>query len=179
MNKPTPQERKEATLLLRQKHQPIFDKLGIPDALYIPKMAHHVKGLQGLHMGFFESELNQGKDIYTEMVSMRMESEDPTRTLYKFRNNPHFKDELVSDVGTTSVRYYVPMEELEVVKTPINQLSKKENNKKIVTIPTDEFADTPMDQMTLRDYACIKLGVAKSSKPWLNEIINEATQNPF
>lgn len=185
MNKPTPQERKEATLLLRQKHQKIFDALSIPEAVYIPKMAHHVKGLQGLHMGFFESELNHGEDVYTEMVSMQMESEDPTRTLYKYRYNPHFKDELEpsDEEPTASTRYYVPVEELEVVTMPVEEPAKKRGRPKkerIVTIPNDPRADQPMDQMTLRDHACLTLRVPESSKVWLNELIIKANkQTPF
>jgi len=181
MNKPTPKERREATLLLRQKHQPVFDKLGIPDAIFIPKMAHHVKGLQGLYMGFFESELNQGQDVYTEMVSMQMESEDPTRTLYKYRFNPHFKDELPAseEEPTKSTRYYVPMEELEVVTIPSSIDSKKkgsQTDKKPITIPVDNNADVPMELMTLRDYASIHLCVPESNKDWLNEIIKKSNK---
>jgi len=180
--KPTPVERKEKTAELRSKHQPTFDALSIPEAIFIPKMAHHVKGLQGLHMGFFISELDHGLDVFTEMVSMQMESEDPARILYKFRHNPHFKDELApsDEVPTDSTRYYVPVEELEVVEAPKKRGRPKGSTKqRIVTIPTDPNEDLGMDQMTLRDHACITLKVPKSFKPWLNDIIEAANTQPF
>jgi alpha-galactosidase/6-phospho-beta-glucosidase family protein len=185
MDKPTPQERKDATAELRKKQQPIFDALGIPDAKYIPKMAHHVSGLNGIHMGFFESELNHGEDVYTEMVSIMMESEDPTRTLYKYRYNPHFKDELVpsDEVISKSTRYYVPMDELEVVIMPANAkkkagrppkaVAKEENKTPIRTIVVDSTEDLPMEAMTIRDYIAIHTGNPVSAKPWINEIVTK------
>lgn len=183
--KPTPEERKAATAELRKKHQPTFDALGIPDAKYIPKMAHHVKGLQGLHMGFFVSELNHGEDVYTEMVSIMMESEDPTRTLYKWRYNPHFESELApsDEVITQSTRYYVPMDELEIVPP---KKKRGRPRKKIVestdmhATPTkeairtvDDEVDMPMEKMTIRDYIAIHKEKPVSLKPWINEIIME------
>lgn len=190
--KPTPEERKEATAELRKKHQPIFDALGVPDALYIPKMAYKPYGLEGLHMGFFESELKHGEDVYTEMVSIMMESEDPTRTLYKYRGNPHFREELASsdpeEERSSSTRYYVPMDELEVVTvkskkkrgrprkteepvaetTDINAPEKKQT---IRTIVIDSTEDMPFDKMTVRDYIAIHTGKPVSSHKWINDIV--------
>lgn len=187
MDKPTPQERKDATAELRQKQQPIFDALGISDAKYIPKMAHHVSGLQGIHMGFFESELNHNEDVYTEMVSINMESEDPTRTLYKWRNNPHFKEELVpSDTEITkSTRYYVPMDELEKIEMPATPKRRVGRPKKTIstkspetttpirTVVIDSTEDLPMEAMTIRDYIAIHTGRPCSAKPWINEIVTK------
>lgn len=185
MDKPTPQERKEATAELRKKQQPIFDALGISDAKYIPKMAHHVSGLNGIHMGFFESELSHGEDVYTEMVSIMMESEDPTRTLYKYRNNPHFKDELVPSDNeiTKSTRYYVPMDELEVVTMPTKKKAGRPRKAKVEdveekkapirTIIVDSTEDLPMEAMTIRDYIAIHTGRPCSAKPWINEIVTK------
>lgn len=200
MDKPTPQERKDATAELRKKHQPIFDALKIPDAKFIPKMAHHVSGLTGIHMGFFESELNHGEDVYTEMVSIMMESEDETRTLYKYRANPHFKEELVpSDVTITqSTRYYVPMDELEKIdpasiippkrkvgrprKHPVTTDIKVENKpkEKIRTVApqkqvviVSELDDLPMSAMTIRDYIAIHTGNPVSAKQWINDVVTK------
>lgn len=170
MSKPTPTERKNATAELRKKHQPIFKALGIPDATYVPKMAHNVKGLIGLHMGFFVSELDG--DVYTEKVSMQMESEDPDRILYKLRHNPHFKEEFAASepMAGGDCRYFVPVDEMEIVEEP--KSGKKKGKADTITIPNDPNSDLPMDQMTIRDYAAIHMKKPVSQKEWLNDIIN-------
>lgn len=197
MNKLTPQERKEATAALRSKHQPVFDALDVSDARYIPKMAHRVNGLDGLHMGFFESELNSGEDVYTEMVSIQMDSEDANRTLYRFRYNPHFKEELMcsDDEPNNSSRYFVPMEELEIVtapakrkrgrprkspelKTPQISVENTAPVPKIRTVVVDSLEDQPMEAMTIRDYIAIHTGRPVSAKNWINEIVMDET-SPF
>ena len=164
--KPTPQERKEMTAELRKKHQPYFDAEKTPEASFIPKMAHFVPGLEGLHMGFFESEMKE--DVYTEMVSMQLESEDPSRTLYKVRYNPHFEEEYAKSapMSNGSCRYFIPLDEMEAIDP-----TKSENKK--ITIPKDPDADLPMDQMTMRDYVAIHTGKPVSFKPWLNELIQK------
>lgn len=189
----TPQERKDMTADLREKHTPIFEALGIPDAKYIPKMVYRPRGLNSLHMGFFESELIHGEDIYTEMVGIMMDSEDPTRTLYKYRGNPHFKQELPSsdEEHTSSTRYYVPMDELEVVNMPATKkrgrgrprkvvekaventdmAAKPESNGPIRTVILDPSDDMPMSAMTIRDYIAIHTGRPVSAKDWINKIV--------
>ena len=184
--KPTPQERKEATAELRKRHQPVFDELGIPEAIYIPKMAYKPTGLDGIHMGFFESELKHGEDVYTEMVSIMMESEDPSRTLYKYRGNVHFREELATsdEDSSKSTRYYVPMDELEVIETPVKKgrgrprkapetdiQVEREQPKAIRTIIVDPNEDIPMSAMTVRDYIAIHTGKPVSSKKWINQIV--------
>ena len=161
--KPTPQERKDITAELRKKHQPTFDALGIPEAPFIPKMAYVPKELDEVCMGFFENELLQG-DLYTEKVSMSMESEDASRTLYKVLHNPFYKDEYATSPPneiTGNVRYYIPLSEMEKVQKP----EVKEFN----LIDPDE--DMPMDQMTMRDLAALLLKKPVSKKKWLNDII--------
>jgi len=165
--KPTPQERKERTAELRRLHEPVFKSLKIPDANYIPKMAHFVKGLDGLQMGFFTSELEDG-DVYTEKVSMQMESEDESRTLYKIKHNPFFKEEYVASepMASGDCRYFIPVEEMEIVEAPVKKIKKE-----TISIPNDPDKDLPLDQMTIRDYMTIHTGKPVSLKPWLNELI--------
>lgn len=179
--KPTPQERKEATAKLREKHQPTFDALGISDAEFIPKMAHFQKGLTGLHMGFFESELSKGCDVYTEKVSISLEPEDPNRTLYRWRFNPHFREEYASSEATESgyVRYFLPVEELEEVylkPADLKITAGKGKPAPEIKLPFDPNGDLPMDQMTIRDYAAIHLKAPVSQKAWLNELIKESSK---
>jgi hypothetical protein len=164
--KPTPKERKEATAELRKYHQSTFDALGNPDAIYIPKMAHFVTDLEGIHMGFFESELGHEQDVYTEKVSKFMEPEDPDRTLYKLRNNPHFKDEYPPSepMPNGHVRYFVPVVELEAVD--VNNLVETSDYSLV-----DPDEDPPLTDMTIRDMAALMLRAPVSRRPWLNQLI--------
>lgn len=191
---PTPKQRKAIIEELRKKHQPVFDALGIPDAVFMPKMAHYVKGLTGLQMGFFESELSSGEDVYTEMVSRQWEPEDTNRTLYKIRGNEHFREELESSEPNErgDCRYFFPCEELEEVRMPATTKAKaKAKTARVVestpvslpheeiNIPMDPDIDAPMDQMTLRDHAALTLREPVSLKPWLNDIIKQANSNIY
>jgi hypothetical protein len=156
-------------------------------------MAYRPRGLNALHMGFFESELIHAEDIYTEMVGIMMDSEDPSRTLYKYRGNPHFKQELPSsdEEHTSSTRYYVPMDELEVVTMPAKKkrgpykkkvkpdvntdmAAKPANNRPIRTVILDPSDDLPMASMTIRDYIAIHTGRPVSAKDWINKIMEES-----
>lgn len=163
VKKLTPQERKDRVKELKAYQQPLLDKLGVSDAIYIPKMAHNVAGLEGLHMGFFESELSNG-DVYTEKVSIRMESEDPSRTLYKWNHNPHFKEdyEKSEPASTGDCRYFIPVDELEIMEEPKEELD--------FDIPNPD-GDCPMEQMTMKDHAAITWMMPVSDKKWLNDLI--------
>jgi len=162
----TPQARKDAVAQMRKFHELTFTELNNPDAIYIPKMAHYVSGFEGLHMGFFETEINHGEDVYTEKVSKYMESEDPSRTLYKYKNNPHFKDDYITSepTSTGNVRYLVPLDELDIIDTSeIEEFS---------LMNPDE--DLPLDQLTIRDLAALLLQKPVSKKIWLNNIIKKS-----
>ena len=174
ITKPTPHERKEAAAELKQYQQKVFDGLDITDPAYIPKMAHHVKDLEGIYMGFFKSELDHGKDVFTECISMQMESEDPNRTLYRIKFNPFFEEEYATSepMSNGHVRYYIPLDELEVVGIhgKLKDTLKVEND---FNLPNANV-DLPLDQMTMRDVAALLLKTPVSEKKWLNEIINNS-----
>ena len=89
----TPQERKQKVASLREEHEDYFQTEGIVNALYIPKMAYRPSGKDELHVSFFPSEFEKGEDIYTEFVSIDYDTEDPKRTLYYHKHNPHWKEE--------------------------------------------------------------------------------------
>ena len=167
VKKPTPAERKQAVNNLRKYHENVFKSIGDPEGIYIPKMAHYVTDLEGLHMGFFESELKNGNDIYTEMISKQLEPEDPNRTLYKLKDNPYFKEEYVvsEPFSNGHVRYYVPVTELEIIKIDSEETSE------FNIIDPDQ--DARIEQITIRDLTAIMLKAPVSTKPWLNEIINK------
>ena len=118
----TPSERKKKVSELREEHENYFQKSGNVNALYIPKMAYRPNGKDDLYVSFFPSELEKGEDIYTEFVSIDYVSEDPKRTLYLHKHNPHFKEEyelITSNSGFE--RHLVPVSELIVVNDITNR----------------------------------------------------------
>ena len=112
----TPQERKAKVQELRKEHEDYFQTAGNINALYIPKMAYRPSGKDELHVSFFPSELQKGRDIFTEFVSIEYDSEDPKRTLYLLKHNAHWAEEY--EVVTSSSgfeRHIVPVTELKVI----------------------------------------------------------------
>ena len=112
----TPQQRKQKVASLREEHDDYFQTEGIVNALYIPKMAYRPTGKDELHVSFFPSEFEKGEDIYTEFVSIDYDTEDPKRTLYYHKNNPHWKEEyemITSNSGFQ--RHIIPVSEIKVV----------------------------------------------------------------
>ena len=112
----TPEERKTKVEELLQEHVDYFHG-NIPEPAYIPKMAYRPPGKDELHVTFFPSELENNTDIYTEFVSIDYESEDPKRTLYLLKYNPHWKEEyelITSNSGFQ--RHIVPCDELKPLK---------------------------------------------------------------
>ena len=139
----TPQERKAKVQELRKEHENYFQKEGNINALYIPKMAYRPSGKDELHVSFFPSELQKSKDIFTEFVSIDYNSEDPKRTLYLLKHNPHWTEEyeiVTSNSGFE--RHIVPVSELKVINdvtdrnTPIKEpeLVKDPENRDIVDV---------------------------------------------
>ena len=112
----TPTERKAKVAKLREEHEDYFQKESKINALYIPKMAYRPSGKDELHVSFFPSELEKGRNIYTEFVSIDYDTEDPKRTLYFLKHNAHWKEEyelVTSNSGFE--RHIVPVSELKVI----------------------------------------------------------------
>lgn len=165
-----PEDKREKLKKLREFHQPLLDQLGIPEAVFLPKMAYRPYGKNDLHIAFFASEISKGEDVYTEFTSKELVPEDPERKLYKWRFNPHYEEEYDKtepNPTTGHVRYLVPVEELTVL-----QEVKQESQLNLDAIP-DANDDLPMDQMTIRDYAAIHSWKAVSRKKWLNDLITK------
>jgi hypothetical protein len=124
----TPQERKAKVLELRKEHEDYFQTMKIINALYIPKMAYRPSGKDELHVSFFPSELQKGRDIYTEFVSIEYDSEDSKRTLYLLKHNAHWAEEYETVTSSSGFeRHIVPVSELKVIndvtdrKSPIKE----------------------------------------------------------
>lgn len=86
----TPEEKKIKIANLRLKHQGILNATDV----FIPKMAYYHKPIDEKIISFFDSEMRNEKDIYVEFVDREYNHEDPQRRLYKWKFNPHFKEEL-------------------------------------------------------------------------------------
>ena len=169
--------RKEKTEELMKYHQKVFSALGVPNPLYIPKCAYRPYGKDELHMGFFKSELSRDQDIYTEYTSIALESEDPTRTLYKWKYNPFYDEEYETTEpnGQGHVRYLIPVSELIKVTA---ESKKTEPTKTEVEGLFPDFdgimdadLDAPLSSLTVRDLAAILLQKPVSNKKWLNDLI--------
>lgn len=162
--------RKEKTAELIKFHEKKFITNGINEPKFIPKCAYQPRGLDGLHLGFFESELKKPADIYTEFVSIELDPEDPDRNLYKWRYNPHYAEEYEATKPNANghVRYLIPVaelikiEELQVEESPFPDfdLMNPEN-------------DEPFARMTMKDFCAITWKRPLSDKKWLNDLINQ------
>jgi len=159
--------KKEKIAKLFEKHKAILQKLGEPNPLFLPKMAFG----SPLVMAFFQSELKEGRDIYTEKVSKDYQSEDEERTLYKWKFNPSWPDG--PDNGgyntkpfghTDDVMYLIPFSEFEPIE-------EKEEGFDFGIVSGDE--DAPISDLTIRDLAAILTGKSVSLKPWLNKIVKD------
>ena len=157
----TPDERKAKVEELLQEHVDYFHG-NIPEPAYIPKMAYRPPGKDELHVTFFPSELENNTDIYTEFVSIDYETEDPKRTLYLLKFNPHWKEEyelITSNSGFK--RHMVPVGELKV----INDVVSRNNNKITATEEgldhKGEFDAIPNPE-TERDIVDVLKGIEKA-----------------
>ena len=140
----TPAERKAKVAELREEHVPWFNKTKKENALYIPKMAYRPTGKDDLHVSFFPSELEKGKDIYTEFVSISYESEDPKRTLYLIKHNPHWKEEYELITSSSGFeRHIIPVSELKVM----NDVTDRD--KSIIEVEDVKSKQLKIDDFTL------------------------------
>tara|TARA_Y100000385_G_C13062914_1_gene625289 strand:+ start:824 stop:1402 length:579 start_codon:yes stop_codon:yes gene_type:complete len=118
----TPDQRKKKVADLREEHEDYFQTEGKINALYIPKMAYRPGGKDELHISFFPSELEKEENIYTEFVSISYDSEDPKRTLYLLKHNPHWREEFELSTSSSGFqRHLVPVSELKVINDVTNR----------------------------------------------------------
>jgi len=161
---------------LRQHHQETFDILGIPEALYLPKLIYRPQGKDDMHFSMFVGELRKEQDVYTEAVSQAKDPEDLNRTLYVWRYNPHWLEEYdtTEPMANGQVRYLIPVSELMKVSAPVEKkvaTSKQLDLNTFFSDIIDPDQDVPLDQMTVRDLAAILLKKPVSNKKWLNDLM--------
>lgn len=128
-----------------------------PDDFYAPKMFYTPPERGELYVSFFSDELRKGQDIYTEAVDREFNSEDKTRTLYRWNYNEHWHTQY-EKIDHDPVRYLVPLRELEKVNEELFECND---------------GDCPMNEMTMRDLVAIWIKRPVSNKKWLNDILKE------
>ena len=171
--------RKEKTEQLFAEHEHVFKTLDIEDPLFIPKCAYIPYSGSEHVLGFFPSELKKGRDIYTEFVSIELEPEDPKRTLYKWRYNPHYDTEYETTEPNSKgdIRYLIPVSELIKIEIKMEDSLPKEEGfpdfEKMMVGMIDPDNDAPLSSMTMKDFAAIMWKKPVSDKPWLNTLISK------
>lgn len=152
--------KKDKIAALRKKHDATFEKLGVVNPIYIPKVIFGTPKVFYL----FPSELKPERDIYIEMVDKEYNSEDPDRRLYRWKfqvdyNNMYAKKEFKDSGEFMSI---IPFDELELIE--------EESDADEFNIPNPD-EDAPISELTIRDLAAILTGKPVSQKAWLNKIM--------
>jgi len=142
------EDRKENLKKLKDFHKSTIESLGITDYYLLGKMAYLSPKREKI-VSFFHSEISKGEDIYIEFTNRFNIPEDPDRTLYVYRFNPHFQ------------------EEYENAEIKIEEETKTFED---FSLPDPE-TDPPLNEMTIRDLAAILLQKPVSKKQWLNELL--------
>jgi hypothetical protein len=166
-------DRKAKTQELLKHHKHTFDKIKEKKPYFVAKCAYKPKGKDELFLGFFDSELKSGQNIFVEFTSSSLEPEDPNRTLYKWVHNPHYKEEYEMIEGATagSERYLIPASELIVINKVDKETIKRDSTKTFPDFELDPNTDAPLQSMTIRDFVAIMHKKPVSHKDWLNTLI--------
>ena len=152
--------KKEKIAALKTKHEPLFEKLGVTNPIFLPKTVFGTPKVLYL----FPSELRHERDIYTEMVDKDYNSEDPDRVLYRWKYQADYATRYQQKEFRNSGDYMsvVPFTELERIEA--------EDEAEEFGIP-DPDEDAPISELTIRDLAAILTGKPVSHKEWLNKIM--------
>ena len=151
---------------LRNHHKPVFDAVG-GNPLYCPKMFYTPSGKSERYVSFFTSELQRGQDIYTEMVDRDYNSEDPSRTLYRWEYNMYWETDY-EKTASNPIRFLIPVSELKKVNAfkaesaPV-RLAKSEE--------TLDREDLELSDLTIRDLIAILWKQPVSNKKFINDLV--------
>lgn len=168
---------------LKKHHAKTFKALGIESPHFCPKMAYVPSGKREKCVTFFQMEIDSERDVYTEFVSRDYKPEDPERRLWKWKYNPHYKDEY-DTTATEPIRYIIPINELELITIeeathevkklrtkPTVEKEVDENTIKETLIKDKTIIDIPLSELTTRDLISIIHLVPLSNKGSINELI--------
>lgn len=156
----TSDERRSLVTSLRTHHEQVFETLCPNGAYFYPKVVFTRSGVK--IVTFFPSELSKETDIFTEFVDFEYNPTDPSRTLYRWRYNPYFAQELQREGHGDQLKYVVPVEELQKVT-----ITKKH----VAELSLSDLKDEGIDRLTIRDLYAIIQNRPVSKKGWLNETI--------
>lgn len=173
---PSIEKKRENLRITKAFHQRSFEKEGVEDAYFLPKVDYPASELNGeICIGVFNTEIKASTDIYIEFCNSDNTPKYPQeRVLYKWRYNAHFDEEYQRTEANAkgNFRYLIPTGELVMVKNySKNEVEAPVKIEDPVEIP-DPNTDAPLDQMTMRDVAALLLRRPVSRKMWLNDIIN-------
>lgn len=173
-----PEDKREKLRLLREFHKTTFDALGVHEPLFIPKLAYKPPGWAEKAIAFFASEIGRGMDIYVEFTESDYSPMDPDRRLYKWRYNPNYKEEYEIQETNTSIRYFIPVSELLLIKSNSADILVEEHAKGSIELKADvsliSDEDVKLTDATIRDLAAVLLKKPISRKNWLNDLINKS-----
>lgn len=160
---------------LKKLHKEKFEKLGLTNPLFIPRICYIPIGEAEQVVSFFEQDFAKGKDIYTHFVSKGYDSEDPQNRLWKWTYNPFYATEYKKSdphPDTGNIRFIVPVEELELIDDAYFNKDVPESTAFDIDDEIPNPNEDPLiEQMTIRDLAAILLKKPVSRKKWLNEIV--------
>lgn len=164
---------------LKKLHLEKFQKLGLQNPLFIPRICYIPMGESDQVVSFFEQDFKKGQDIYTHFVSKGYDSEDPKNRLWKWTYNPYYATEYKKSEPhpeTGNIRYIVPVEELELIDD--DYIGKVTGPAASIAFDIDQEIPNPnedplISDMTIRDLAAILLKKPVSRKKWLNEIVTK------
>lgn len=159
----------------------LLTKYAIPIETFVPKAIFEDNGEK--YIKVYPTEASKGLDLYIELVTMNYEpvlSETGAREIRKWKYNPHYKDEYKNQVLMTVDVYLIPIAELLIITNETGSIPAKTENlqtKNIQTLSTVKgrslTSDAKFSDMTLRDFFAILHKKPVSSKPWLNNLIEE------
>jgi len=164
--KPSVEEKFKKLEYLREYHKATLDKIDY-DVLYRPRRFFKSKETGVESFILFPSELKLAKDVYTEKIDSDNNSEDSTRTLYKWAYTADWAEQYHQVKKGTTTYYLIPTSELTKVPHEMPGIDET-----VLELSNPDI-DAPMDQMTIRDYYAIHHQKPVSQKKWLNEIITK------
>lgn len=190
--------------------EPYFKENNIENPIFYAKLGYvgNEFALKGQFntgvLRFYEDQLSKNQDIYIELFNYKQKPyHENKRVLYKFANNPDWKDNTDNYVLFTTQKdgtllkepsYSFQISSLELLVMQSSKFSEMQLETKIsdedneVVSPLDyeptdfkgfenyiEKDDIHYSQMTIRDIYCIIQNTPMSNKEWLNNLINEGT----
>lgn len=163
--------RSDKTRTYRERFKPIFEQLKVSEMSFYPKMLFQRNRL--LCVALYKNELERTEGFYTVIVDPQFDPLDGEFKLYHLKQNPKYATEY-SLLETD--KWAIPYDAFEEVDMQLLMLDSLRNQPIKTDIPIqldNTDVDSPMSDMTVRDFAAITWRVPVSNKDWLNQMIKE------